>query len=94
MSLRIRKEREDDEIIFSIINKDNNNSTYKLLCFCYSNLNIRGMLCKTTLLGKIMACFIMTGKIMGGENMAKLVKNRQIFQTTIVPVTSASQNIS
>ena len=25
---------------------------------------------------KIMACFIMTGEIMGGENMAELVQNR------------------
>ena len=26
-----------------------------------------------TLLGKIMACFILTGEIMGGENMAEFV---------------------
>ena len=34
-----------------------------------------------------MACFIMTGEIMGGGNMAELVQNRQCF-----PATSAPQN--
>ena len=42
-----------------------------------------------------MACFIMTGEIMGGENMAELVQNRQFFPVIIVlPVTSAPQNVS
>ena len=49
---------------------------------------------KLTLLGKIMACFIITGEIMGGENMAKLVQNRQFFPVIILPVTSASQDFS
>ena len=39
-----------------------------------------------------MACFIMTGEIMGGENMAELVQNRQLFPVIILPVISASQN--
>ena len=52
------------------------------------------MLHSATLLGKIMACFIMTGEIMGGENMAKLVQNRQFFPVIILPVTSASHNFS
>ena len=47
-----------------------------------------------TLLGKIMACFIMTGDIMGGENMAESVQNRQFFPVITLPVTSASQNFS
>ena len=47
-----------------------------------------------TLLGKIMACFIMTGEIMGGENMAELVQNRQFFPVIILPVTPASKNFS
>ena len=38
-----------------------------------------------------MACFIMTGEIMGGENMAELVQNRQFFPVIILPVTSASK---
>ena len=41
-----------------------------------------------------MACFIMTGKIMGGEKMAELVQNRQFFPVIILPVTSAPQNFS
>ena len=45
-----------------------------------------GFMSSIALLGKIMACFIMAGKIMGGENMAELVQNRQFFS-----VTSASQ---
>ena len=40
-----------------------------------------------------MACFIMTGEIMDGENMAELVQNRQFFPVIILPVTSASQKI-
>ena len=41
-----------------------------------------------------MACFIMTGEIMDGENLAELVQNRQFFLVIILPVTSASQNFS
>ena len=41
-----------------------------------------------------MACFIMFGEIMGGENMAELVQNHQFFPVIILPVTSASQNFS
>ena len=33
-------------------------------------------------------------EIMGGENMAKLVQNRQFFPVIILPVTSASYNFS
>ena len=43
---------------------------------------------------KITACFIMTGEIMGGENMAELVQNRPFFPVIILPVTSASQIFS
>ena len=38
-----------------------------------------------------MACFIMAGEIMRGENMAELVQNRQFFPVIILPVTAASQ---
>ena len=38
-----------------------------------------------------MVSFIMTGKIMGGENMVELVQNRQFFPVIILTVTSASQ---
>ena len=38
-----------------------------------------------------MACFIMTGEIMGGENMVELVQNRQFSPVIILPVNSASQ---
>ena len=41
-----------------------------------------------------MACFIMTGEIMDGENIAELVQNRQFFPVIILPVTSASQHFS
>ena len=41
-----------------------------------------------------MACFILTGEIMDGENMAELVQNRQVFSVIILPVTSASRNFS
>ena len=36
----------------------------------------------------------MTGEIMGGENMAELVQNRQFFPVIILPATSASKNFS
>ena len=39
-----------------------------------------------------MACFIMTGEIIGGEHMAELVQNRLFLQVIILPGTSASQN--
>ena len=38
-----------------------------------------------------MACFIMAGEIMGGENVAELVQNRQFSLVIILPVTAASQ---
>ena len=38
-----------------------------------------------------MACFIMTGEIMGGENIADLGQNRQFFRVIVLPVTSALQ---
>ena len=34
-----------------------------------------------------MAYFIMTGEIMGGENVADIVQNRQFFPVIILPVT-------
>ena len=40
-----------------------------------------------------MACFIITGEIMGRENMADLFQNyHQFFPVIILPVTSVSQN--
>ena len=48
----------------------------------------------STLLGNIMVCFVMTGEVMGGKNMAELVQNRQLFPVMILPVTSNSQNFS
>ena len=38
-----------------------------------------------TLLGQIMACFIMTGELWAGKNMAELVQNRQFFPVIILP---------
>ena len=40
-----------------------------------------------------MACFIMAGEIMGWENMAELVQNRQFLPVIILPATAASQKV-
>ena len=41
-----------------------------------------------------MACLIMAGELYARKNMAELVKNRLFFPVIILPVTSASQNVS
>ena len=41
-----------------------------------------------------MACFFLNGEIMDGENMAKLVQNRQFFPVIILPAASPSKNFS
>ena len=47
-----------------------------------------------TLLGKIMACFIMTGEIMGGENVAEIVQKPPIFPGHNFTCDFCSQNFS
>ena len=41
-----------------------------------------------------MACFIMTGEIMGGEKYGGISPKPPIFLAIILPVTSASQEFS
>ena len=54
-------------------------------------LRTTGLYLMRTLLGKILACVIMTREIMGGVNMAELVQNHQLFPVVVLPVTSASK---